>query len=43
MLYEVITHEEPGMKTLILRLVTKNYKVLKAALKKAGYEILSAD
>ena len=36
-------HEAPGMKTLILRLETKNYKVLKAALKKAGYEILSAD
>jgi len=36
-------HAEPGMKTLILRLETKNYKVLKAALKKAGYEILSAD
>ncbi len=36
-------HEEPGKKTLILRFETKNYKVLKAALKKAGYEILSAD
>ena len=37
------SHEAAGMKTLILRLETKNYKVLKAALKKAGYEILSAD
>lgn len=36
-------HDESGMKILILRLETKNYKVLKAALKKAGYEILSAD
>jgi len=36
-------HEEPGKKTLLLRFETKNYKVLKAALKKAGYEILSAD
>lgn len=36
-------HEEPGKKTLILRLETKRYKVLKAALKKSGYEILSAD
>jgi acetoin utilization protein AcuB len=36
-------HDEPGKKTLILRLETKRYKVLKAALKKSGYEILSAD
>ncbi len=36
-------HEDPGMKVLILRLETKNYKLLKSALKKAGYELLSAD
>lgn len=36
-------HEEPGKKVLIVRLEARNYKVLKAALKKAGYEILSAD
>jgi acetoin utilization protein AcuB len=36
-------HEDPGMKILILRMETKNYKVLKSALKKAGYEMLSAD
>ena len=37
------SHEDPGMKILILRIETKNYKVLKAALKKSGYEVLSAD
>ncbi|MEK6779697.1 MAG: CBS and ACT domain-containing protein [Candidatus Deferrimicrobiota bacterium] len=36
-------HEDPEMKILILRIETKNYKVLKSALKKAGYEMLSAD
>jgi acetoin utilization protein AcuB len=36
-------HEDPGMKILILRIETKNYKVLKSAIKKAGYEMLSAD
>jgi acetoin utilization protein AcuB len=36
-------HEDTGMKNLILRLETKNYKVLKSAVKKAGYEIVSAD
>ena len=37
------SHDDPGMKILILRIETKNYKVLKAAIKKSGYEILSAD
>jgi acetoin utilization protein AcuB len=37
------SHEDPGLKILILRIETKNYKMLKAALKKGGYEILSAD
>ncbi len=36
-------HDDPEMKILILRIETKNYKVLKAAVKKAGYEIVSAD
>lgn len=36
-------HDDPEMKVLILRIETKGYKVLKAALKKAGYEIVSAD
>jgi len=36
-------HEDPEMKIFILRIETKNYKVLKSALKKAGYEMLSAD
>ncbi len=37
------TNDDPEMKTLILRVETKNYKVLKAAVKKAGFELLSAD
>ncbi len=37
------SHPEPDRKILILRVVTKNYKVLKAALKKSGYDIVSAD
>lgn len=36
-------HDDPDMKILILRVETKSYKVLKAALKKAGHEIVSAD
>lgn len=36
-------HDDPGKKVLILRLETKNYKLLKSALKKAGHEMLSAD
>jgi len=37
------SHEEPARKILILRIETKNYKVLKAAIKKSGYEVVSAD
>jgi acetoin utilization protein AcuB len=37
------SHEDPEKKILILRIETKNYKILKAAFKKSGYEILSAD
>lgn len=36
-------HDETDRKILILRIEAKNYKVLKAAIKKSGYEILSAD
>ena len=36
-------HDDTDRKILILRIETKNYKLLKAAIKKAGYEILSAD
>lgn len=36
-------NDEAGRKILILRIEAKNYKVLKAAIKKSGYEILSAD
>ena len=37
------THDDTDRKILILRIETKNYKLLKAAIKKAGYEMLSAD
>lgn len=37
------SHEDPGRKILILRIETSDYKVLKAAVKKSGYDILSAD
>ncbi|PWB62742.1 MAG: hypothetical protein C3F14_09415 [Deltaproteobacteria bacterium] len=36
-------HDDTDRKILILRLEAKNYKVLKAAVKKAGFEMLSAD
>lgn len=36
-------HEDPEMKILIIRVETKNYKVLKSGIKKAGFEMLSAD
>lgn len=36
-------HHEPEMKILIVRVETKNYKMLKAAIKKSGVDILSAD
>lgn len=36
-------HEDPARKVLILRVETKSYKVLKAAIKKAGFELISAD
>jgi len=37
------SHDDPEKKVLILRIETKNYKVLKTALRKSGYDILSAD
>jgi acetoin utilization protein AcuB len=37
------SHDDPERKVLILRIETKNYKVLKTALRKSGYDILSAD
>ncbi|MBP2679997.1 MAG: hypothetical protein H6Q82_3062, partial [Deltaproteobacteria bacterium] len=37
------SHEDPARKVLVLRVETKNYKVLKAAIKKAGFDLLSAD
>ncbi len=36
-------HEDPKKKILVLRIETVHYKVLKAALRKSGYDILSAD
>ncbi len=36
-------HDDTDRKILILRIETKNYKLLKAAIKKTGYEMLSAD
>lgn len=38
-----VGHETSNKKILIFRIEVKNYKVLKAAIKKAGYEMLSAD
>jgi acetoin utilization protein AcuB len=36
-------HDDTDRKILILRIETKNYKLLKAAIKKSGFEMLSAD
>lgn len=36
-------HEDPEMKVVIMRLETGRYKIVKAALKKAGYDLISAD
>lgn len=36
-------HDDSGMKIMIFRIETNRYKLVKAALKKAGYELLSAD
>jgi acetoin utilization protein AcuB len=37
------SHDDPERKVLILRIEAKSYKVLKTALRKSGYDILSAD
>ncbi len=36
-------HEDPGKIINILRIEARNYKVVKAAIKKSGFELLSAD
>ena len=36
-------HDDTDRKILILRIETKNYKLLKSAIKKTGFEMLSAD
>ncbi|MBP2674595.1 MAG: histidine kinase [Deltaproteobacteria bacterium] len=36
-------YDEPGKIVNIIRIEAKNYKVLKAAIKKAGFQLLSAD
>jgi acetoin utilization protein AcuB len=38
-----ISHDDPGRKILILRVETKSFKVLKAAIRKSGYDIMSSD
>lgn len=36
-------HDDKKRKVLVLRFESKNYKLVKAAIKKSGYELLSAD
>ncbi|OGP37607.1 MAG: hypothetical protein A2X98_00490 [Deltaproteobacteria bacterium GWC2_66_88] len=36
-------HDDRDRKVLVLRVETKNYKLLKSAIKKSGFELLSAD
>jgi hypothetical protein len=36
-------HDDPGRKVFILRIETRNYKLVKAAIKKSGFDLLSAD
>jgi acetoin utilization protein AcuB len=35
--------DDPGRKVFILRIETRNYKVVKAAIRKSGFDLLSAD
>ena len=37
------THDDPNKIINILRIETRNYKLVKAAIKKSGFELLSAD
>jgi acetoin utilization protein AcuB len=37
------THDDPGRKVFILRIEARNYKVVKAAIRKSGFDLLSAD
>jgi acetoin utilization protein AcuB len=36
-------HDDPARKILVLRIETKNYKVLKSAIRKADFDLVSAD
>ena len=36
-------HEDPGKIINVLRIEARNYKVVKAAIRKSGFDILSAD
>jgi len=36
-------HDDPARKILVLRVETKNYKVLKSAIRKSGFDLVSAD
>jgi len=38
-----VSHDDPKRKVLVVRVETKNLKVLKAAIRKGGYEFLAAD
>jgi acetoin utilization protein AcuB len=37
------THDDPGRKVFVLRIEARNYKVVKAAIKKSGFDLLAAD
>ena len=36
-------HDDPGRKILVLRVETRNYKLLKSAIRKSGFDLVSAD
>jgi len=36
-------HDDPGKKVFVLRIEARNYKVVKAAIRKSGFDLLSAD
>jgi acetoin utilization protein AcuB len=36
-------NDDPGRKVFVLRIETRNYKVVKAAIRKSGFDLLSAD
>jgi len=36
-------HDDPGRKVFVLRIEARNYKMVKAAIRKSGFDLLSAD